>query len=437
MTRRDDDPDGLPSVTGARAVLASGVFLGVLMFAYRSVERPHMLAANFAVYRVAAEAALAGADFYAVAPAEFPHFFYLYPPITVVQFLPFAFVGLWTGFAVHLALEVGAGLALAAVIVRRIERRRPLATVDRALIAGFVVGSIHTVPSLFYGQVNLRMALLVALGLALLAPVDARREGRLDRETLAGVALAGAALLKVFPAAIGVWLLRLRAGRAVAGALATGLGGLGLGALVFGREATRTYVFDALLPRTDSEAFVGGLDPGATYVTVRRPLSVLLPSIDPGPLSVLAAVVLLPALAYVYTDVETPVDRLVGAHATLLAIFVYFPSYPLYYVFLFGTLVPTLYLVSDRSARRLLVAGALLANVVVNGGSLESLAAALPDVGEPLVAVAMPALALSTPVLAGCLCMLTGCVVHRYRRVRRPDREPATREDRGPERSAS
>lgn len=405
-----------------------------------AVARSHMLAANYAVYRVAAEAALAGEDFYAVAPERFPEFTYLYPPISVVAFLPFAFVGLRTGFAVHTALEVGVALALAWVLVRWIERTRPLARLDRLLIAGFAVASIHSVPSLVYGQVNLRTALLVALGLWLLErstdePDDgslavavgsgpsAARVGSLSTparlETLAGVALAGAALLKVFPAAIGIWLVRRRAWRAVAGAIATGFGGLALGAAVFGLGRTRQYFGHVLLERTDEEAFVGGLDPSATYVTVARPLSALAPDLDPTVLSALAVVVVLPPLAYVYTDVRTPIDRLVAAHATLLAIFVALPSYPLYYPLTFATLAPALYLVRDPPTRRLLVAGALLANVVVMGPTLGALvSAAPPPLAGPLETVGFAVLRVASPMLLGCLVMLAGCVRHRYRRGR-------------------
>lgn len=398
------------------------------MLASMAVERSHMLAANFEVYRVAAEAVLAGEDFYTVAPDRFPEFYYLYPPITILAFLPFTVVGLWTGFAIHTVLEVGVGLALAWVVIRWIERERTLERLDRVLIAAFVVGSIHTVPSLVYGQVNLRMALLVGVGLWLLershtvesSPLSRSNDPGARLEALAGVALAGAALLKVFPAAVGVLLLRLRAWRAVAGALATGLGGLALGAVLFGTGRTRQFFVDVLFPRTDGEAFAGGLDPTTAYVTVRRPISVLTPEVDPTLYTVFALAVLAPPVAYVYTDLETSVDRLVAAHATLLAIFVFFPSYPLYYPILFATLVPALYLVADPLARRLLVAGALLANVVLMGPTLESIVAvAPPAIAGPLETAGFAVLTVASPVLLGCLVMLAGCVVHRYRRSRR------------------
>ena len=412
------------------------------MLASIALDRSHMLGANFEVYRVAAETALGGGNFYDVAPERFPEFYYLYPPITIVPFLPFAGVGLWSGFLIHTVMEVGLGLLLAWVIVRWIERYRNLAALDYALIAGFVVASIHTVPSLVYGQVNLRMALLVGLGLWLLErsiDADAGSPGVTSRsttsletgskagpgtrstarlETLAGVALAGAALLKVFPAAIGVWLLGLRAWRALAGAVVTGVTGLAVGALLFGVDRTWAFFLDALLGRTDDAVFAGGLDPLASYVTVRRPLSFLVPGLEPTLLWLFAAVVLAPPLFYVYTDLETPVDRLVAAHATVLAVLVYFPSYPLYYPIVFATLVPAVYLVADPLPRRLLVAGGVLANVVVLGPTFASIVdLAPPAIGGPLETVGFAVLSVASPVLVGCLVGLAGCVCHRYRRA--------------------
>ena len=416
---------GDPPVAGPRAVLASGIALGVAMVAVFAFDRQHMLAANFEVYQVTAEAVLAGDPMYEVAPERFPNFYYLYPPVTVLGFLPFAATSLWVGFTLHTAMELLVGLALAFVAIRWTERVRPLGRLDRLLVVGFVVGSVHTIPSMVYGQVNLRMALFVALGLFLLESGTRQPDGGTPRfhtfQGLAGSgagggALALAALYKVFPAAIGVYLLALRDWRALAGALATGLGGLAAGAVVFGRETTQAFFLEALLPRTDDDAFVGGLDPAAGYVTVRRPLSIAFPSVDPIVLTALAAAVLVPPLVYCYTDLETPLDRLLAAHATVLAVFIFFPSYPLYFVVCFGTLVPVIYATRDRLARRLLVGGALLANVVVFGRTLEDAAAVAPAwIGDPLLAIGMPVVTVATPVLVGCLAMIAGCVVHRYR----------------------
>ena len=115
-----------------------------------------------------------------------------------------------------------------------------------------------------------------------------------------------AALLKVFPALLGVWLLRKRAFRAVGAAVATGGGCLLLGVALFGVGSHQTWFFDTVLLRLNREVFAGGLSPTHPFFTVRRPLSVLFPSLDPTLFTLGAFCLLAPIVAYCYTDLETP-----------------------------------------------------------------------------------------------------------------------------------
>lgn len=403
MPRNDRD--------GAWLALGSGVVLGLLSLSGLAAERSHMLAINLEVYYHAGEAVLSGGDLYAVTPPDHPAYRYLYPPVVVVAFLPLAVLPSWqAAYAAFTVVSVAAGLAGAAVLWRFVERHgRPLSTAERALVALFVTASVHTVPTLFYGNVNLLLAALLAVGFV-----------HLDRgrEAPAGAAFGLVALVKVFPAALGAWLVRRRAWRAVAAATAAGGGLLVAGVPVFGVGTHRDYVTEALLPRMRSDAFVGGLDPSAPYITVRRPLSVLFPSLDPAVLSVLAAAVLAPVVLYLYTGGEGPVDRLVAVHGTVSAVLVFFPSYFVYYVYLYFPLVPLLFLLEDRAARRLFVAGAVVANLAV---TLESMVEAIrspllpPGVEAALVGVATPLFTFATPPLWGMALMLAGCVVHRRR----------------------
>lgn len=55
---------------GPRAVLASGVFLGLAQLAYYLLARPAAVGLDFRVYHVAARTAVAGGDIYAVSPAD-------------------------------------------------------------------------------------------------------------------------------------------------------------------------------------------------------------------------------------------------------------------------------------------------------------------------------------------------------------------------------
>lgn len=359
--------------TGARAVLGVGILLGVGLLGYMSVTKPHLLGVNFRVYRVAAQAAIAGENLYAVAPEGLPAYRYLYPPVTVVAFLPFAPLGWQVGFAVHALVTVGIGVATAVLLVRVVKAGGVrLAPLDRALVVGWVVLGVHAVPSLFYGQVNHHLLALLAVGFVRLERGDGRASG---------VAFALAALVKLFPALAGVWLLRRRAWRAVGAATATGLAGLLVGVAAFGVDAHRAYVVEALVPRQKHALFAGGLDPGATYVTLRRPISHLLPTVDPALYGPLAVAVIAPVVGYLYLDVDDATDRLVAIFGTVAAMVLAVPSLLLYVLYLAFPLVPLLYLLEGRRARRLFVAGALLASVPFTGQRvLEVLAVApVPD----------------------------------------------------------
>lgn len=397
---------------GPRFVLASGLVLGVAMLAYKSVVQSWKFGMDFQVYYYAARASLAGQGMYAVSPPAHPAYGYVYPPVTILPFYPFALVGDWlVSFALFTVLELAAGVALALLVVRSVERRGyPLAPVDVALVAGYVLLSVHTVPSLFYGETNLPLALALALGFVALE--------RGDEET-SGVAFGLAALVKVFPAGVGLWLLRRRAWRAVAAAVGTGGGLLLVGVPLFGLDAHRTWLHDAVLPRLHREAFAGGLAPAAPYFTLRRPLSVLLPGLDPTLFPVLAAALLAPVVAYCYRDLDTATDRLVGVHVTLVAVLLFFPTYFVYFPLLYFPLVPLLYLLDGR-AGRLFVAGALVASLPATLRSVRRVLDALsppPGVRSAVLAVAEPLFTLGTPLLYGCLLTLAACVCHARRRA--------------------
>jgi hypothetical protein len=393
---------------GPRAVLLVGLLLGIGNMLYVLTASADHLAIDYRVYHLAAEAAIEGGDFYAVVPEGLPGYFhYVYPPITVLAFVPLALLGGWkVGFAVHTFLTVLAGLGAGWLLVRYIERDsgHRLPWLDRGLIAGFVVASVHSMPSLLFGQVNHHLVLALTLGFLALDT---------DRETLAGVAFGLAAFVKVFPAAIGVWLLRRRAWRAIAAAVGTAIFGFALGLLVYGPDLSTAYVESAILPRLSPDDFAGGLDPTATYLTIRRPISVLLPTVDPSLYGLLAGVVLAPPVAYLYRTIEDREDRLVSIMGTMAAILLFFPSFPIYVVVLYFPLIPLLYLLDPGRPRRLLIAGALIASVAIRFDDVQTMLAAVDASSGAVASVLRPLFTFATPGLVGVLLMLAACLVHR------------------------
>ncbi|MFT4891052.1 MAG: hypothetical protein ACI9YT_001974 [Halobacteriales archaeon] len=398
---------------GARVVLAAGPLFGAVALAHLWSARRGMLAINVEVYYHAGRAVLSGGDLYAVTPPDHPAYRFLYPPVAVVGVLPFALLpSTWPGFVVLTAIQIGAGLALARLLWRFVSAHGVgLDRIDRALIAGYVVGSSYAVPSLFFGNVNL----LIALGVAA-AVVQVER----GRETAAGVALALASLPKVFPAAVGGWFLRRRSWTAAAASVATGAGLAVASVALFGIDLHRTYLRRGLLSRVDPSRYAGGMDPNAPYVTIRRPLSVLLPDADPTVLAGLALVVLAPAVVVLLWTLDGPVDRLVAVHALLAGLLLALPSYFVYYVLLYGSLIPLLYLL-DGPGRVPFVAGALVANLTVTLDSVVRVVEAAPfppAVATVAIDVVRPIMTFATPTTYGLLLTLAGCVVYRYRRDR-------------------
>lgn len=395
---------------GARVVLVVGVLFGLAYLAYTFTTAADEVALDFEVYYFAAEAVLDGGPLYGVSPVGVGYLVYAYPPLTVLAFLPFTLLPPTAAYLVFTALNLVAGLLAAHVLLAFLGRHgRRLDRGDRALVYAFCTLSVHAMPSTVFGQVNLSLALAFVAGFDWLdRAVDGDPGARKRMERRAGVAFGLAAFVKAFPALVGVWLLRRRAWRAVAAAVGTGVAGLVLGLLVFGPDTSLAYVTEALLPRAGDGAFAGGLDPGASYVTVRRPLSVLFPGLGSLGLTVAALLVVAPIVGAFYArlDAATVVGRLVGAYATVAGTLVFLPSFPVYQVLLYFPVVPLLFVLDGR-AYRVVVAGALLWNLSVRFDDVRAVLGALG--AEGAASTLRPLFALATPSLVGLGLLFAGC----------------------------
>jgi hypothetical protein len=370
---------------GPRAVLVVALLLGAVSLR-ESLATPDLVGANFRVYRTAAGAVLTGQSMYGVSPAGLPTAYrYLYPPVTVVAFLPFALLPWEVGFALFSVGSIVAGVALGVAAGRYVERWTPLSRVDYALVVGFVLLSPLAAPSLVYGNVNVVLAAVVGGGF-IASEVDTGRS-----RLLAGVALAVPALTKLFPAGFCWWYVRDRAAGVLGWALGAAAAALVVGVLLFGVDAHVAYVEGVVGPR-----LAGSAGAGESYVTVRRPLAHVVPAGLVGP----AAAVLLGAVVVALTvgRPADPEERLLALAGTLAAAIVFVPSYPLYLLYLSFPLLPALYLVTDRLARPLTLAGTLCLVVTLQAGDLARVAAAT---GAPELRALEPAFGVATPPLVG------------------------------------
>lgn len=396
----------MPPRRVVRALLGLGIVLGAWNLVVLPLLRPEQLGLAARVYTVAAEAALAGEPFYELAPAGLPGYYYIYPPAIMLAFLPYGLLGdYWLALGIQTVVSVAAGLGLAWLLVQLIEAAAiDLARLDRGLLGGFCVLSTYTAPTLVNGQVNLVLGFLVGAGL-----IAAER----DRSTVGGFALGLAGTVKLFPAVVGAYFLRRRQWRAAAAAIATGLGLLALGLLVFGVDASVTYV-TRVLP---SEVQTGALaaDPLAyDYQTIRRQLAVLVPWLPAAWIPAVGALVVAPLVAATYRHVETALDRWFAVLATLVGALLILPFEPLYYPIFLFPLLPLLYVVPAGRSRTLLLVGTALTLLGMTPSSLAS-AVEMGLVSGPLRDLAAATFRVILPGTAGMYLMLGAALNWQWR----------------------
>jgi len=385
---------------------------------------------NYEVYYYAAEELLAGGNFYDVSPPGEGEFYeYLYPPITILLFLPTLLVDPTTGYWLFIGLNVLVGGALALFVVRYVESMgRRLGWIDAGLVFAFCVLSSQMVTNYYFGNVNLLLGAGVGAGVYLLEVGDQSPR----REATAGALLALVALIKVIPALLGLYLLRIRAWWATASALAVGLGGLVAGELLFaigpfgwdtgdrafGVGMTERWIEEAVIPRGDTQLFVGGIDPDSTfYITIQRPLSHLLWGVVPGSPRWLRTVLVVGSLAIgiavavaALRRLEHRFDRLVGAYAAAAVAVVVMPSLQYYVALTFLPLVVIAFLLEGHPVQLLVALGGLL---LAYASSPAGVLADLERWPTPIEAALDPIATVVTTQLLGLAIVLLACAIAR------------------------
>jgi hypothetical protein len=348
----------------------------------------------------------------AVTPPGLAGYDCLYPPVVLGAMLPYGLLDPGGVYAVQTALNLVTTAAIALVLVRTVERGGvDLGRVDRILVAAFAFGSIGSVTNLINGQVNPQLALGIAGGVLLVER---------GRESLGGAVLAAVATVKLFPALVGAWLLRRRAWRAVAAAIATGVGLMLLGLVAFGPELTTVWVTDALAREASVGTFEAGPDPDSNKVTIRRQIALLAPWLPTDLLVPVGVAVLAPVVLAASRTMATFRDRLVALQATLLAMLILMPLEPFYFSLAVFPSVPLPYLVEGRWPRRLYLAGFLLAAAPLTMSSvtvwIETLSLS-PGMAGAITSAARSAFAFALIPMYGIWLMFGACALYQHRRA--------------------
>jgi hypothetical protein len=389
-----------------RLVLVWGILAGLSGVLGRAVLGPEQFMLASDVYYYAAESLLAGGDIYEVAPPDRPGYHYIYPPIVILVFVPHVLTGSPAGaFALQTLLNVCFAAGIAVVLRRALHRRGVvLARLDSLLLFAFALVSTHSAISLINGQVNIGLGFAVAVGL------DALDR---NRDDIAGLAFGAAALVKVFPAALGLWLLRRRAARGVVLATAVGVTGLLAGLVALGPDVTGTYLSDVLTGRYDG--FDGAPDPTQTRGGAQRQVAALA-GLGPPYVTPVAALAVTPVLCYLYLDIETDRQRQATVLGTILVTLLFLPLQRLYMVLFVFPLVVLLYTLPPGRSRLLLLGGTVVSFVRVEFEIVERALSTLPLGGleATVLAVVERLFEVVLPPTVGLWLLLAACVLVHY-----------------------
>lgn len=402
-----------------RAVLGFGLVTGIAMTSYFLLiagETP--LAWDFLAYYRGAEAAIAGEAFVGLEPDEAGGE-YVYPPIVVLVFVPYVLMGSWPlSFAIHGLLSLAMLVTLGILAIRELGRLGvELTNLDRVLIMAFAVISLYPLMSLGLGQIDPLVALLLA---GVFVWVER------SRDSLAGLALAGAAIIKLFPVAYAIWFLRLKRWRAVKASIVTGAFAVGLSFLIFGVEINRSFFDLILFERSRLDAFAEGVSPDFFSVTLVRPISSVLPStVPPATYLVISLALVVPALLYVYRHTESPIDRHIAFLATLVAILIALPSTNLnHFLYLYFPVLVLVYSLDPGPPRRWLLVGTAVMMLPVQPAILVTTLETIPLTIGATAQMHQGAEAMLSVVsigLIGAIIVLAACVRHAMERPVSPE----------------
>jgi len=389
-----------------RLPLVLGISLGILSFFFLLLLSEGGDGHAARAYWLAAKGYVESGKIYNYFPP------YMYAPITIVVFIPYAFLQFEVVFLIHSLSSIVASAGLAIITIRYIRNHsRVLTTIDRGLIFMFFICSSLSIPAYMQAQINTHIALMIGIGFVALER---------DEQVANGVVFAGAALFKVIPAIYAIWQFHRQKYRATLASIVVGVSGLVFGVLLFGIETTRRYIFDVLLVRRNSEKLVGGVSPESAIVTVKHPIGYLLPWADNTLLTIIAILIITPVVAYVFQTDSTESStqtRILGMLVIIIASLSITPSYFYYIIYSMFPLISAIYLIDEWITKVLLSIGASLTLTIFTADDLAAVITALsiPDaIGSPVVDIAYALMSVMSLPLIGITFICGGSVYFCY-----------------------
>lgn len=325
--------------TFRRLSLLFGIVVGLASIIYY-VKFSTLAINDFKVYYFAAEASLQGKIFTGPMTGPNGEFLdFLYPPISVIYFYLYTPLPTWFhGYIAHNILNGIVAIVTAHLTISYVNNARSshLSQIDKRLIYGVMLLSPFPVMTFAQGQMNLILLFLFVIGYLWLE----------NGNPNAGISYGVAALIKVWPTLFGLWLIQNRSKAAIIRATGVGVSGLLMGVLIFGTENTVTWLNYILAER--SGRIANGIAPQQHATTLLRPLTQLIIGLETYQYVLLAAIILLIPLVFIYQQTESATDMLYGYAATIIFMLLIFPSGMTYQIFLLFPLISLLYISKER-----------------------------------------------------------------------------------------
>jgi hypothetical protein len=398
-----------------RLLLSVGIAAGLAATVFYLLFRPNP-PITFDVFYAAAESGVDGDVVY-----ETEHGLYVYTPIVLLLFFPFVLLEFGAALLAIRLLTVAVALGYGVFLVRFLRDHADLSQLDEVLVLAFVALSVYPVSIVATANINVLFGTCLGVGFVWL-----------ERDSDAGgVVWALAALVKIFPALWGLYLLRLRRWQAVAAAIMTGVGATLLGVVLFGIDAHLRFLSASTGSRVRLRNFAGGKSPDNEAITPVRSFAQVFPTVDPTVWAPVIAVivVVLTALIYYLLRPETVTDRATLLLATVLGITLLMPTSQDQDVYLlYAPLLVLLFLERNAVVHWLYVVGGIVLSLNFGREELRTVTEAVsPDLSEAVMVLGEPVLAFAPMPLYGILLLYVGCLTSAWLRGKEAGRVQALR----------
>jgi hypothetical protein len=351
---------------------------------------------DFFTYYAAAEHVLQGKPFVGE-NAGMPSGPYVYLPITVLFYVPLTLFSPIVAYGILFCINIFGALLASWQVIRLSDKLNiGLTTQDKLLITGAILLAPPLIGNLLNAQPNFWLLVAFLTGYQLVEK---------NQQLLAGIMFALPAIFKLWPALLGVWLVYRCQWKAVVSALATGTFAIITSVGVFGPATNIDYFRYILYSRSWTELFAGGLSPEMGVVTIRRPISILFPNLDPVYMALIGVIVLLPILLYYYSTATGQIGRLVAFEVTVIIILLILPSITPYFIFPFAFAVPLLYVLEPPQQHIAGVASVCIV-FIADAGNITTLLGLSPVLSGVLRTIVWSILQYISIPLIGCLVLL-------------------------------